>query len=303
MLWGCSMVYIGKNIANCCTPNFLPSCACSAACAVPALCACYAHTPPRLEAVVVASPKSPASPDITPMASQPQTLAVCLHHWRVPQFALKYACNLPPPRGQTVTWRPSPASEGETIAWGEISRGRCTVRCAQLCSNSAFAQSGVSIGHRKYIVMYQNPHFFSGCVDAMGVGHLGESSKKINKSSAKKFNTTPQLAGQARGRATKHSLGSMVAGIYVGWMTSWKRCLRAAKDMLCFFFSFWPLHVVFQVGSGLGVGSSMVTLIMGARCAERGGMERKRPTPGRRNGGAQGPAAYASPFPFPRHPS
>jgi len=46
----------------------------------------------RLEAVVVASPKSPASPDITPMASQPQTPAVCLHQWRVPQFALKYPC-------------------------------------------------------------------------------------------------------------------------------------------------------------------------------------------------------------------
>ena len=58
----------------------------------------------RLEAVVVASPKSPVSPDITPMASQPQTPAVCLHQWRVPQFALKYLCNPPPPRGETVTW-------------------------------------------------------------------------------------------------------------------------------------------------------------------------------------------------------
>ena len=51
----------------------------------------------RLEAVVVASPKSPESPDITPMASQPQTPAVYLHQWRVPQFALKYPCNRPPP--------------------------------------------------------------------------------------------------------------------------------------------------------------------------------------------------------------
>ena len=61
----------------------------------------------RLEAVVVASPKSPALPDITPMASQPQTPAVCLHRWRVPQFALNHPCNSsPPPRGET--WRLSP---------------------------------------------------------------------------------------------------------------------------------------------------------------------------------------------------
>ena len=67
----------------------------------------------RLEAVVVASPQSPVSPDITPMASQPQTPAVCLHQWRVPQFALKYPCNLPPPpRGETVTWQPSPPPGG-----------------------------------------------------------------------------------------------------------------------------------------------------------------------------------------------
>ena len=79
----------------------------------------------RLEAVVVASPKSPASPDITPMASQPQTPAVCLHQWRVPQFALKCPCNLPPSRGETITWRPSlPLGEGDRYAlWGEISRG------------------------------------------------------------------------------------------------------------------------------------------------------------------------------------
>ena len=62
----------------------------------------------RPEAVVVASPKSPASPDITPMASQPQTPAVCLHQWRVPQFALKYPCNTPPRKRETITWRPSP---------------------------------------------------------------------------------------------------------------------------------------------------------------------------------------------------
>ena len=82
----------------------------------------------RLEAVAVESPKSPESPespespDVTPMALQPQTPAqptqptmaathigtasmrkslhtcsLCLHGWRVPQFALKYPCNLPPP--------------------------------------------------------------------------------------------------------------------------------------------------------------------------------------------------------------
>ena len=70
----------------------------------------------RLEAVVVVSPKSPASLDITPMASQPQTPAVCLHQWRVPQFALKYPCNPPPPRGETITWQPSPPPQGETVA-------------------------------------------------------------------------------------------------------------------------------------------------------------------------------------------
>ena len=36
-LWGCSMVCIGKNIANCCTPNFFLSCA-RCARAVRALC-------------------------------------------------------------------------------------------------------------------------------------------------------------------------------------------------------------------------------------------------------------------------
>ena len=59
-----------------------------------------ANIPPqlsRLEAVVVASPKPPASPDITLMASQPQMPSVCLHKWRVPHFALKFPCN-PPPR-------------------------------------------------------------------------------------------------------------------------------------------------------------------------------------------------------------
>ena len=66
----------------------------------------------RLEAVVVASPKSLVSRDITPMASQLQPPAVCLHHWRVPQYSLKYPCNPPPPRG------------GDCRAlWGGISRG------------------------------------------------------------------------------------------------------------------------------------------------------------------------------------
>ena len=41
----------------------------------------------RLEAVAVESPKSPESPECS----------LCLHRWRVPQFALKYPCNLPPP--------------------------------------------------------------------------------------------------------------------------------------------------------------------------------------------------------------
>ena len=86
----------------------------------------------RLEAVAVESPKSPESPespDVTPMAPQPQTPAqptqptmaasvprkmthigtasmrkslhtLCLHRWRVPQFALKYPCNPPPPPGR-----------------------------------------------------------------------------------------------------------------------------------------------------------------------------------------------------------
>ena len=52
-LWGCSMVCIGKNIANCSkNPQFLPvmcalcpRCACAVR-AVPALCVRCAHTPP-----------------------------------------------------------------------------------------------------------------------------------------------------------------------------------------------------------------------------------------------------------------
>ena len=63
----------------------------------------------RLEAVVVASPKPPALPDLTPMALQPQKPAVCLHQWRVPQSALKYPCNAPPPQGG----RPSRAMGGD----------------------------------------------------------------------------------------------------------------------------------------------------------------------------------------------
>ena len=60
-----------------------------------------------------ASPKSPEAPDITPMASQTQMPAVCLHQWRVPQFALKpLQCPhpqggdrhlaTPPPRGRPL---------------------------------------------------------------------------------------------------------------------------------------------------------------------------------------------------------
>ena len=37
------------------------------------------------------------------------TCSLCLHQWRVPQFALKYPCNPPPPPPrETITWRPSP---------------------------------------------------------------------------------------------------------------------------------------------------------------------------------------------------
>ena len=44
--------------------------------------------------------------------------SVCLHQWRVPQFALKYPCNLPPSGGETVIWRPFPPPPrgGETVA-------------------------------------------------------------------------------------------------------------------------------------------------------------------------------------------
>ena len=54
-----------------------------------------------LEAVVFASPKSL------------HLCSVCLRQWRVPQFALKYLCNPPPP----LEW-------GETIArYGRIFQG------------------------------------------------------------------------------------------------------------------------------------------------------------------------------------
>ena len=76
----------------------------------------------RLEAVVVASPKSPESPDITPMASQTQTLAVCLHQWRVPHFALKYPCN-PQGGGPSLGSRLPPPRGDRRVLWGEISRG------------------------------------------------------------------------------------------------------------------------------------------------------------------------------------
>ena len=81
----------------------------------------------RLEAVVVASPKSPESPDITPMALQPQTLAVCLHQWRVPQSAVKYPCNpplLPGGRPSFGDRLPPPPPGGDRRApWGQIPRG------------------------------------------------------------------------------------------------------------------------------------------------------------------------------------
>ena len=32
------------------------------------------------------------------------TCSLCLRQWRVPQFALRYPCNVPPPPRDTVTW-------------------------------------------------------------------------------------------------------------------------------------------------------------------------------------------------------
>ena len=68
----------------------------------------------RLEAMVVASPKSAGSPEITPMASQPQTLAVC-----IVMQGTTVCLEIPlqsPPRGETVTWRTPPPPGGETVA-------------------------------------------------------------------------------------------------------------------------------------------------------------------------------------------
>ena len=58
---------------------------------------------------MVASPKSPESPDITPMALEPQTPAQ-----RVPQFALKYRCD-PLLLRETVTWRHPPPPHGRPL--------------------------------------------------------------------------------------------------------------------------------------------------------------------------------------------
>ena len=56
--------------------------------------------------------------------------SLCLHQWRVPQFALKYPCNPPPPRGDrhlaTVSPPPHPGDRC-ALTW-EIARvagGRC----------------------------------------------------------------------------------------------------------------------------------------------------------------------------------
>ena len=53
---------------------------------------------------------------ITPMASQSQTPAVCLHQCRVPQLALKCPGNLPPRGGRPSLGDPPPPPEGETVA-------------------------------------------------------------------------------------------------------------------------------------------------------------------------------------------
>ena len=76
----------------------------------------------RLEAVVVASPKSPESPDITSMASRTQTPAVCLHQRRVPQFALKYPCNPPPPQGGRPSLGDPPPPRGRPREQGRKHR-------------------------------------------------------------------------------------------------------------------------------------------------------------------------------------
>ena len=104
----------------------------------------------RLEAVAFESPKSPESPDVTPMSPQPQTPAqptqptmafgssitfvldethwhhinakvaytcpLCLRQWRVPQFALRYPCNPPPPPGRPSLGDRLPPPTRETVA-------------------------------------------------------------------------------------------------------------------------------------------------------------------------------------------
>ena len=68
----------------------------------------------RLKAVVVASPKSL------------HLCSICFHQLRVPQFALKYPCNLPPPLG------------GETVACyrGRLQGGGilCLAQCWHWCT-------------------------------------------------------------------------------------------------------------------------------------------------------------------------
>ena len=90
----------------------------------------------RLEAVEEASPKSPESPDITPCLRNPKRrhsphsllhlCSVCLHQWRVPQFALEYPCNPPPPQGgdrHLMTVPPPPPGGDRRALWGGFQVG------------------------------------------------------------------------------------------------------------------------------------------------------------------------------------
>ena len=56
---------------------------------------------------------------------KPHLCSVCLHQWRVPQFALKHPCNPPPPPGETVTGQPPPpmGDHAENIGWNCLWRG------------------------------------------------------------------------------------------------------------------------------------------------------------------------------------
>ena len=77
----------------------------------------------RLEAVVVVSPK------LLLLCS------VCLHQWRVPQFALKYPRNPPPPGGETVA-----CYEGSFQRWGA---GPTHVRSGQVLPATTVRQPAI----------------------------------------------------------------------------------------------------------------------------------------------------------------